>query len=139
MEARYELFDHTADMGVRVWAEDLPALIPPAVEGFYATIGELATAGSAEPFEFARLGDAPEMLLRDFLNELLILFERDRSRLVEFKIVEFDNRHLRVVGNAVGVDLDQSASCREVKAITYHELAVRPIDDGIEAIFIVDI
>ena len=46
MQARYELFDHTADVGVRV-ARDWPAL-EPATRGLYEVIGELAGKTGAQ-------------------------------------------------------------------------------------------
>ena len=47
MTPGYELFDHTADIGVRVWAPSLAKLIPPASEGLYAVLGELTTFGTS--------------------------------------------------------------------------------------------
>ena len=138
MEAGFEHFDHTADMGVRVWAPTMVGLIEPAAEGLYAAIGDLASTGPTQPFSFDRRGE-PAMMLRDFLNELLILFERDRRRLLGYERIEFDDAHLAVTASSALLDEEQSALYREVKAITYHELSVRRIDGGFEAVFIVDI
>ena len=52
MDSSFELFDHTADVGIRVWADTLPGLLAPAGEGLYAIIGELAVEGEARARAF---------------------------------------------------------------------------------------
>jgi len=44
MAGRYEFFDHTADVGVRVFAPTLPELVQAAGDGLYAVVGRLAAA-----------------------------------------------------------------------------------------------
>ena len=139
MDGSFELFDHTADMGVRVRAETREDLVVAAVEGFYATIGELVAGGEESPFEFRRQGDDDATLLRDFLNELLILFEREKKRVVRIAGVRFPHRELVVAATIAPIDPNRSDYHREVKAITYHELAIRNVEGGYEATFIVDI
>lgn len=139
MDGSYELFDHTADMGVRVRAETREDLVVASVDGFYATIGELVAGGEESAFGFQRRGDDDATLLRDFLNELLILFERDKRRTVRIDGVRFSRRELVVAATVAALDPDRSEYHREVKAITYHELAIRTVEGGYEATFIVDI
>jgi SHS2 domain-containing protein len=69
MEATYELFEHTADLGVRVRAANLPDLLAPATAGLYACIGTLVPvaphvaqpppAGSVRPGHVAAVCDLP--------------------------------------------------------------------------------
>lgn len=138
MEAGFELFDHTADVGIRVFAPDMNGLIEPAGRGLYAVIGELSAAGVPQAFSLDLTGDDPAMLLRDYLTELLILFERDQC-LFEPTDGEFTTGRLSVRGRRIGVDAERSVYYREVKAITYHELAIRTVTGGYEATIIVDI
>ena len=139
MEASFELFDHTADMGVRVHAETREDLVVAAVDGLYATIGELVAGSEESSFGFHRRGEDDATLLRDFLNELLILFERRKKRVVRLDGVRFSHRELLVAATVAPIDPDRSDYLREVKAITYHELAIRNVEGGYEATFIVDI
>ncbi len=139
MEPSYELFDHTADMGVRVWAETLSGLIKPAAEGLYATIGELAAGVDATHLHFDQSGEDRAVLLRDFLSHLLLLFERDHRRLTDLDDVVFSDCRLMVDAATGLVDAERSVFHREVKAVTYHELEIREIAGGFEATFIVDI
>ncbi len=136
---QYELFDHTADLGIRVRAPSLPGLVPPGTDALYAAIGNVVTHDGAVPRVFELRADEPALLLRDYLAELLHLFNHERRRLTDVTDVDFTTGHLVVRGQARRVDATASTFAREVKAITYHELSVRPIPGGYEATFIVDI
>lgn len=126
-------------MGIRVFATDLPGLIAPAARGLYSVIGELVAAGGAEPFAFDATGDEPALLLRDYLTRLLLIFERDHRIVTAPTVREFRRDRLVVSGESFAVDDERSVYYREVKAVTYHELAVRPLPGGLEATIIVDI
>ena len=139
MDAHFELFDHTADIGVRSRAPTLPGLVAPATDGLYAVIGDVLTTGSgdARTFEFA--DDEPALLLRDYLAELLHLFDTRKQRVTDLDVREFSADRLVVTARACPIDERRSRLHREIKAVTYHELALRPAADGYEATYIVDI
>lgn len=140
MAGSFELFDHTADMGIRVRAETMEGLLWPAAAGLYAAFGELtANQVSATALRFDEQGRYEAVLLRDFLTELLILFEREHKILTSIESVSFGGGRLAVTGMARDVDVERSVYCREVKAITYHDLGIVKVDGGYEATLIVDI
>jgi len=139
MQPSFELFDHTADMGIRVHAATLPGLLAPAGEALYAVIGELVAAAESKPVTFNLTGDDPAELLRDYLTELLTLFDRDALRFTSVDVHSFDERRLSVTVHTAHLDKERSSFLREVKAITYHQLAIRPVPGGYEATVIVDI
>jgi SHS2 domain-containing protein len=78
-------------------------------------------------------------LLRDFLTELLILFERDHRLLAEIEDGELGGGQIMVSGRSAPLDMEASTFFREVKAITYHDLELRRVETGFEARLIVDI
>jgi len=78
VEASYELFDHTADMGLRVCAPSYEALLDPAAQALYAAIGSLVPGEVAETRRIELHDEDPAYLLRDFLTELLHIFEREK-------------------------------------------------------------
>lgn len=139
MDAFYELFDHTADMGIRVCAPTLGGLLKPAAEGLYAAIGDLVGIGAGRAERFDLGGEDAAGLLRDYLAELLILFERENRIVTAIDAADFTETHLKADATARAVDEERSIFLREVKAITYHDLAVRTIPGGFEARVIVDI
>jgi SHS2 domain-containing protein len=141
VKSRFELFDHTSDMGVRVFAPTLAELVQPAAEGLYTIIGRLVPAEPRVPrrsrFEFK--GDEAALLLRDYLAELLRLFETKKQIVTTVEVEEFSAGRLAVSAAVRPVDEARSAYEREVKAITYHALGIRPVPGGYEATYIVDI
>jgi SHS2 domain-containing protein len=138
-DAGYELFDHTADLGVRVWAPTRAGLLDPARAGLYAAIGDVATAGERTTREIALEGSAAVYLLRDFVAELLHAFEYEFQKAVRVEEAEFGEDTLRCVVALARVDELQSELEREVKAVTYHALELGEQDGRWEAQFIVDI
>ncbi len=137
--AGYEFFDHTADLGVRVHAPDLAGLVAPATQALYAAIGELKSRRPGRRRRFELAGSDPAGLLRDFLAELLLIFERDQEILLDPEVRRFDDRTLVVEGRLSPLDPETSILDREVKAITYHGLEVRQDHGQWQATFIVDI
>jgi SHS2 domain-containing protein len=136
---RYELFDHTADLGIRAFAPTLAELIPPCTEGLYEAIGKVVAGDGGTAWLGDWRGGDPAVLLRDYLADALDLFYRERRRLQRARATEFNERRLVVSGEACVVDEAASDLCREVKAVTYHELAIRAVPGGYEATLIVDI
>ena len=139
VEPSFELFDHTADIGIRSRAGTLPDLVKIAGEGLYAIIGELVPGGQAQQVSVELNNAEPAVLLRDYLDELLVLFDRDHRLATSVQVATFDPGRLFATLETQVVDRDRSIYHHEVKAITYHELKIREIPDGFEATFIVDI
>lgn len=139
MDAGYELFDHTADIGIRAWAPTMAGLLQPAAEGLYAVIGELEASGAARPRTWELADAEPAVLLRDYLAELVVLFEQERRIATEHDVETFGGGRLVVTASTRAVDPDRSAYHREVKAVTYHALDIAEIPGGYEATIIVDI
>src|SRR5262245_17148251 len=118
MQPRFELFDHTADIGLRVFAPTLEGLIQPATDGLYAAIGALAFCGPAETLRIEIPGEDAAVILRDYLSELLRLFETSQ-RIISTPVVhEFTASQLRVIGQALRIDEAETVYSREVKAVT---------------------
>jgi len=139
VESSFELFDHTADLGLRVRAATMPGLLAPAADALYAAIGTLVAGDEAATRVFELSGGEPAELLRDFLTELLVLFEQEGTIATKIVCPVLDASRLAATCVLAPVDPDRSALAREVKAVTYHELAIREVDGGFEATMIVDI
>jgi SHS2 domain-containing protein len=135
----YELFEHTADLGLRVTAPTLDALFADAARGLAAMIVERPEAVRPEVEErFDIAGTDREFLLFDWLRELLYRFDADKRVFADFAVTVTD---AGLTATARGEPLDPARHGRshEVKAITYHELKVEPTADGWLAEVIVDI
>ena len=136
----YEIFEHTADLGLRVAAPDLEGLLTEAARGLFSIIVEnLDDVRPTRRVTFDIPGDDPPYLLFDWLAELLYLFDARHLVLRDFKVCIDAGEGLR--GEAWGEPLDRERHRldHEVKAITYHELDVSRTENGWQAVVIVDI
>jgi len=135
----YELFEHTADLGLRVIAADLDTLFAEAALAMFSMIVEdVSTIEPKLEVAVEIAGDDREYLLFDWLRELLRRHDQDRVLFGKFA-VRFTAAGLS--GRAWGEPIDPARHVltHEVKAITYHELKIVPHDDGLMAEVIVDI
>jgi SHS2 domain-containing protein len=135
----YEVFEHTADLGLRVRAPTLDALFADAARGLCAIlVANLDAVRGVQEKSYEIVGRESDLLLFDWLNELLCTFEADRFLLVEFD-VHVDELGLRAVCRGEPIDPARHELDHEVKAITYHELKVERASDGWFAEVVVDI
>jgi SHS2 domain-containing protein len=135
----YELFEHTADLGLRVRAQDLDTLFAEAAKCLFSAIIE--DAYSVEPRESTTLsipGDDKEFLLFDWLRELLYRFEADKWLLAKSEVQVTDGGLSATIWGEP-LDVSRHLLSHEVKAITYHELKVEHDESGWLAEVIVDI
>jgi SHS2 domain-containing protein len=135
----FEVFEHTADLGLRIRAPDLPALFAEAGRALFAAIVEDVDAIRPQQAVDIRLNpEEPDLLLFDWLRELLYRFDVQHLVFSRFD-VKLDENGL--VGRADGEPFDPSRHIplHEVKAITYHGLRVEKQGDDWLAEVIVDI
>ena len=141
----YETFEHTADLGLRVRAPDLDTLFVEAARAlFSAIVEELDTVEPQQQVNLRLENEDLELLLFDWLNELLYKFDTEHLLFGRFQVETrpLEGRSgLLLKGVASGEPLDRTrhALSHEVKAITYHGLRVEQTADGWLAEIIVDI
>ena len=135
----YEVFEHTADLGLRVRADSLDALLVDAARGLFSLIVTNLDQVNAVQEKTIRIdASEPEYLLFDWLNELLYTFDVDQLLLSEF-VVRVDDRGLTAICRGEPMQPDRHEMDHEVKAITYHELKVERDGEGWMAELIIDI
>lgn len=135
----YETFEHTADLGLRVKAADLPTLFADAGRGLTSII--VANLDQVRPVREVNIAlpSAPlDELLFDWLNEILYAFESEHLLFAEFE-VSIDEAGLKAVAHGEPADEGRHRLEHEIKAITYHGLKVEQTADGFLAEVIVDI
>lgn len=135
----YRFSEHTADIGLHVTAPDLAELLAEAGRALFAIIVlNIEQVEQRTEIEIYVAGTDPENLLVDWLSEWLYIFEHHRLVLCHFEAgVESGGVRGRAKGEPL--DLRRHRLGNEVKAITYHELMIRPVETGWEAKVIVDV
>lgn len=139
----YEIFEHTADVGIRARAGDLNQLFVDAARGLLSVM--VANPEAIQPAEEVTVelsGDDVETLLHDWLAELLYAFSGRRLALAEFDVrieMETHPTKLRATARGEPIDLARHQIDVEVKAITWHGLKVEQNNGQWTAEVIVDI
>jgi SHS2 domain-containing protein len=124
----FQFFDHTGDIGVDIDAPDVGSLFADAARAFTDAITDREALCAEGRVQVALESDALDLLLVDWLNELLYRFEtsgwlpRDAD-----PAVERGERGWSLVASATGGRLDPERQEVRVliKAVTYHALDVR--------------
>jgi SHS2 domain-containing protein len=139
MAPMYEYFDHTADVGIRLSAPDLNTLFADAGRAFMGLIVEnVEDVRPEQEFEFHVEGAERDYLLFDWLSELVRHFESTGVVLSRFD-VQVGTGGLTARGWGEPLDPARHHLGNEVKAVTYHQLAVGQSDGGWTAQVILDI
>lgn len=126
----FELFDHTADLGLRVKANSLEALFAEAGRGLLTML--VANPAAVQPVQTKTIelsAEEPSYLLFDWLTELLFAFESAKLLLAEFDI-QIASGQLTATCRGEPMDPSRHEMDHEVKAITYHGLQVAQQADG---------
>ena len=135
----YETFEHTADLGLRVRAATLDELFADAARGLFSMIvPELDSVRPAESVNFQLAGQPSDLLLFDWLNELLYTYEVGHLLLAQFE-VRVSETGLTATARGEPIDQTRHKLDHEVKAITYHGLKLERTNDSWLAEVIVDI
>jgi SHS2 domain-containing protein len=137
----HEVFEHTADIGLRIQTATLEELFSEAAAGLFSLIienfDEVRQTNAVE-IELPRQGGAFDFLLFDWLNDLLYRFDAQRMLFAKFD-VRFTDNQLRATAFGEPLEPARHRLEHEVKAITYHALKVAQETGGWIAEVIVDI
>jgi SHS2 domain-containing protein len=128
---------HTADWELEVWAPDLANLLEQAARGMYSLSGVKLTEKGRQKQTLMVEAQDPESLLVQFLSDLLWLEEDQQLGFDQIKLeISRDERyHLKAQLNGakiLGMD-------KEIKAVTYHNLAVQPTPTGFRVVIVFDV
>src|SRR6266849_6363403 len=135
----YEVFDHTADIGIHAFGHTLPELFIHAAKGMESLMVAPEQVHESVTREIAVEGHDVVSLMIAWLNELVFLFDTEYLLFRTFEIGAFTETSL--LGNASGelYDAQRHDLSSAVKAVTWHEAAVERTNEGYKARIIFDI
>jgi len=125
---------HTADWELEAWAPDLAALFEQVARGMYALAGVRLQTGPRQlrQLELAAI-DAESLLVR-FLEELLYC--------ASVQGLAFDAFRIEISTNTLRAELEGAPLAsldKEIKAVTYHKLAIQNGPRGLEVRIVFDV
>ncbi|MBU0531456.1 MAG: archease [Candidatus Uhrbacteria bacterium] len=132
----YEMKEHTGDIKMSVSGKSLEELFANAARGMMSFIyGEAALQCKADQTEEILISSADQpSLLVEWLSELLYLSDTNRRAYVRFDVGQISETQIKAsVGSCPAVAQD------DIKAVTYHELAIEKNDRRFEATIIFDV
>ena len=134
---RYEILEHTADIGIRACGETLSELYSNTTEGMFAIIYDTSDCPGAESIALEIDGIDAEHLMVRWLSELLNL-SREGWAFDRFEILDISERKIRAV--CYGENHKQPVKPKaEIKLVTYHGLKVERNAEGYQAEVIFDV
>jgi SHS2 domain-containing protein len=135
----YEVFEHTADIGLHAFGRTLPELFVHAAQGMESLLVPPEQVRVQTSRQITVDGHDTISLLIAWLNELVFLFDTEYLLFGNFVIESMNET--QVIGQAFGEPYDRQRhhlGCA-IKAVTWHEAAVTRLDDGYQARIIFDL
>jgi SHS2 domain-containing protein len=135
----YEVFEHTADVGIHAYGSTLAELFVHAAQGMESLMVAPEQVRSLTSREIAVEGHDSVSLLIAWLNELIFLFDTEYLLLRDFVIDEISETHLTARASGEAYDAQRHDLSSAIKAVTWHEAAVTRSNEGYKARIIFDI
>ncbi len=138
-QAGFESFEHTADVGLRVWAPCMRELFMQAARGFIDMLFAPGDINAARELRVKADGAEPEELLVSWLEEILFAFDARGFAPAGVEINEFGDGCVVGVLRGETFDPERHEVRQPVKAVTYHDLDIRQTESGYEARIVFDV
>jgi SHS2 domain-containing protein len=123
---KYDLIDHTADIGIKAYGKTLSEAFENAAKGMFDIITNKSEVDNTGQYNIELNASDLEQLLVDFLSELLYLHSANNIVFGFFKL-DVDEVKKSLKGTFYGEKLNISKHKigAEIKAVTYHMLEVK--------------
>jgi len=121
---RFEVINHTADMGIKAYGKDLAELFINAAYGMASLITDLEKVSPKDSEDISLEAENREELLVCWLNEIIYLFASKNMLFSKFEVSEIDEKHLRAKIFGEKLDTTRHQIETEFKAATYHGLKI---------------
>ena len=135
----YEIIDHTADLGIIIKGGNIKELF---VNAANAMTDLMVKADIREKEAKRKLivegEDLPDLMVR-WLSEILYLFNGEHILVSAIEIGSISSTRLQSTLRVVSLNKGHHEILREIKAVTYHQIAVEETPHGWEARVIFDI
>jgi len=132
---RFQLIEHTADIGLIAYGTSLAQAFENAAYGLFSIIAELKTVEEKEHRVLEISERDAEALLFEWLNSLIYLFDVEMLLFKRFDIRDFDSRRLAATCYGERYDPSRHQLKLGVKAVTYHMLKIDRERNRVQVIF----
>ena len=124
---RYEIIDHTADIGLKAYGKDLKELFVNVAYGMFDILADLKNVRLKESINIKVKAPNIEELFLSWLSELLYQYNSKRIIFKKFSIDKLSQNSTTAKVKGEKLNLKRHRLKTEIKAVTYHELKVRKV------------
>jgi SHS2 domain-containing protein len=135
----FEIIDHTADIGIVAYGADIKQVFANAALGLFNLMADLDNLKEDVKREIELSAEDVEVLLVEWLNELIYISEVEHIIFKRFEINELSNTQLKATCFGEKIKPGQHRLKREIKAATYHMLRLNKEDGSYKVQIIFDI
>ena len=132
---RYELIEHTADLGLAAYGKDLAEAFSNAAYGMFSIIAGLDEVKEMESRRIEIKEDDSESLLFEWLNSLIYYFDVEGLIFRKFNIIEFGEGNLKADCHGEKYDASRHHLKTGIKSATYHMIEVDKEKSRVQVIF----
>lgn len=136
---RFEILDHTADIGIIVYGENLKGLFENAGKAFFHLITDLRKVKGRVERRVNIGAESLDRLMVDWLSELLYLHDVENLLFKGFNVDSVGEDGLKAAVKGEPFQEGVHVIKTEVKAVTYHQIEVRQENRGWRAQVILDL
>jgi SHS2 domain-containing protein len=135
----YEVFEHTADIGIHAYGNTLAELFLHAAQGMESLMVAPEQVQTVTSREITVEGHDNVSLLIAWLNELIFLFDTEYLLFRTFAIDTLSETRLSARASGEPYDARRHDLSSSIKAVTWHEASITLSDAGYKARIIFDI
>jgi len=139
VEKPFEIIDHTADIGITAYGADIKQAFANAALGLFSLMADLDDLKEDIQHELELSAEDVEVLLVEWLNELIYVFDVEHIIFKRFEIAELTGTQIKARCFGEKIKPGQHKLKREIKAATYHMLNISKEDGGYKLQVIFDI
>lgn len=139
VEKPFEIIDHTADIGIVAYGADIKQVFANAAIGLFNLMADLDDFKEDIKRELELSAEDVEVLLVEWLNELIYIFDVEHILFKRFEIDKLSNTEIKAKCFGEKIQPGQHKLKREIKAATYHMLRIIKEDGGYKVQVIFDI
>ncbi|MEF8879217.1 MAG: archease [Candidatus Thermoplasmatota archaeon] len=133
---KYDIIEHTADVGLKAYGENLDEAFENAAKGMFDIITDKSKVEPKGEYRIDLEANELDQLLVDWLSELLYLFDAEGQVFGSFD-VDLNEKKLSLSAKVLGEDFNTSKhkAGAEIKAVTYHMLEVKKEPCYVQVLF----
>jgi SHS2 domain-containing protein len=135
----YEVFEHTADIGLRAYGRTLAELFIHAAQGMEGLMVAPEQVQVQVRRAISAQGHDGVALLIAWLSELIVFFDTEYLLFKNFEIDDMTGTHLQAWAAGEPYDAGRHDLSSAIKAVTWHEAAIERTAGGYTASIIFDI